>query len=59
MSGLWLIAAALWQRPRTVKSDVRYSSTASCTVAKLEISHFQNVQLHVIKYDVSPARRHG
>ena len=40
VSGLWLIAAALWQRPRTVKSDVRYSSTASCTVAKLENKSF-------------------
>jgi len=40
VSGLWLVAAALKQRPRTVKSSVRYSSTAWCTVAKFENMSF-------------------
>ena len=40
VSGLWLVAAALQQRPRTVKSGVRYSSTAWCTVAKVENMSF-------------------
>ena len=57
----WLVAAAFKcsNNHGLSKATFVILQQPGVPLLNLKICHFQNVQLHVIRYDASPAQRHG